>query len=64
MEGGSAAKSSTLISSSVAAAPGVGGVGHGGGIGLLEGGWKPSLSASSTSKFRGPNPLESVLKSD
>ncbi|XP_055621829.1 SPARC-related modular calcium-binding protein 2 isoform X1 [Toxorhynchites rutilus septentrionalis] len=26
--------------------------------------WKPSLSASSTSKFRGPNPLESVLKSD
>lgn len=26
--------------------------------------WKPSLSTSSTSKFRGPNPLESVLKSD
>ncbi|XP_055611002.1 uncharacterized protein LOC129757741 isoform X1 [Uranotaenia lowii] len=27
-------------------------------------GWRPPLSASSTSKFRGPNPLESVLKSD
>ncbi|XP_065092988.1 SPARC-related modular calcium-binding protein 2-like isoform X1 [Ochlerotatus camptorhynchus] len=67
VEGGSAAKSSTLISSSVAGGGGgggVGGVGNGGGVGLSEGGWKPSLSASSTSKFRGPNPLESVLKSD
>ncbi|XP_055529499.1 SPARC-related modular calcium-binding protein 2 isoform X2 [Wyeomyia smithii] len=35
------------------------------GSSMLSGdGWKPSLSASSTSKFRGPNPLESVLKSD
>ncbi|EAT35811.1 AAEL012043-PA, partial [Aedes aegypti] len=32
--------------------------------GSVANGWKPSLSASSTSKFRGPNPLESVLKSD
>ncbi|XP_058459359.1 SPARC-related modular calcium-binding protein 2 isoform X1 [Malaya genurostris] len=31
---------------------------------VLSDGWKAPLSASSTSKFRGPNPLESVLKSD
>ncbi|XP_062552816.1 SPARC-related modular calcium-binding protein 2 isoform X2 [Armigeres subalbatus] len=59
VEGGSAVKASSLISSSSSAGGGgVGGMGH------SESGWRPSLSASSTSKFRGPNPLESVLKSD
>ncbi|KXJ79925.1 hypothetical protein RP20_CCG027528 [Aedes albopictus] len=61
VEGGSAIKSSSLIASSASSS---GGGGGGGGIGHSESGWKPSLSASSTSKFRGPNPLESVLKSD
>lgn len=61
VEGGSVAKSSSLMSTSGSSG---GGGGGGGGIGHSESGWKPSLSASSTSKFRGPNPLESVLKSD
>lgn len=54
VESGASAKASSSFASSSSNNPGT----------LSDGGWKPSLSASSTSKFRGPNPLESVLKSD
>ncbi|XP_058829667.1 SPARC-related modular calcium-binding protein 2 isoform X3 [Topomyia yanbarensis] len=57
------ASSMSKVSSTASSSSSHGGGGGGGGS-ILSDGWKAPLSASSTSKFRGPNPLESVLKSD
>ncbi|XP_053683427.1 SPARC-related modular calcium-binding protein 2 isoform X2 [Sabethes cyaneus] len=56
--------SSAAFSSPSSSSNSGGSSGSSNGSALHGDGWKPALSASSSSKFRGPNPLESVLKSD